>query len=118
MTRPGLSTREIEPRQLTRQSGYSRDMESGDITETQQVGIRDLRDGLSRYVDAARSGAIIVVTDHGRPVAEIRGLESSDPLDDLIRRGVVTPAATKRKALPRRLCTRVSVSDLVAEQRG
>lgn len=87
------------------------------MMETQQVGIRDLRDGLSRYVDAARRGAVIVVTDHGRPVAEIRGLESSDRLDELIRRGVVTPAATSHKALPRRLRTRGAVSDLVAEQR-
>ena len=40
---------------------------SGDMRHT--VGIRDLRDSLSRWVDRVKEGDEVVVTDHGRPVA-------------------------------------------------
>ena len=36
-----------------------------------QVGIKELRDGLSRYLDRVRKGGTITVTDHGRPIARI-----------------------------------------------
>ncbi len=35
------------------------------------VGIRELRDGLSKHIAAVRDGATITVTDHGEPVARI-----------------------------------------------
>jgi prevent-host-death family protein len=34
-----------------------------------QVGIRVLRDGLSRWIARVREGDVVVVTDHGKPVA-------------------------------------------------
>ena len=40
---------------------------SGDMRHT--VGIRDLRDSLSRWIDRVRKGDEVVVTDHGKPVA-------------------------------------------------
>ena len=39
--------------------------------ETQVVGIRELRDSLSRHLASVRDGAEITVTDHGKPVARI-----------------------------------------------
>ena len=33
------------------------------------VGVRELRDGLSRHLATVREGHTITVTDHGRPVA-------------------------------------------------
>ena len=35
------------------------------------VGVRDLKNGLSGYLKRVRNGEIIVVTDRGRPVARI-----------------------------------------------
>ena len=34
-----------------------------------RVGIRDLRDALSRWLEKGKRGDEVVVTDHGRPVA-------------------------------------------------
>lgn len=39
--------------------------------EAQVVGIRELRDSLSRHLASVRDGAEITVTDHGKPVARI-----------------------------------------------
>jgi antitoxin (DNA-binding transcriptional repressor) of toxin-antitoxin stability system len=36
-----------------------------------RVGIRDLRDHLSRWVERVKGGDEVVVTDHGRPVARL-----------------------------------------------
>lgn len=35
------------------------------------VGIRDLRDGLSRHLASVQTGMEITVTDHGKPIARI-----------------------------------------------
>lgn len=35
------------------------------------IGIRELRDGLSRYLAAVRGGDVVTVTDHGKPVARL-----------------------------------------------
>ncbi|MDQ3988657.1 MAG: type II toxin-antitoxin system prevent-host-death family antitoxin, partial [Actinomycetota bacterium] len=36
---------------------------------TEQVGVRELRDQLSSYLDRVRHGEQIEVTDRGRPIA-------------------------------------------------
>ncbi|HEY7069229.1 MAG TPA: type II toxin-antitoxin system prevent-host-death family antitoxin [Acidimicrobiales bacterium] len=82
------------------------------------VGIRDLRDHLSRYIDRVRGGDELVITDRGLAVARLVPVEGGRKLDRLIAEGVVTPAAKSRRARPRqRVQARGSVSDLVAEQR-
>lgn len=35
------------------------------------VGVRELRDGLSRHLARVRDGVEITVTDHGKPIARI-----------------------------------------------
>ncbi|MDX6294503.1 MAG: hypothetical protein QOH50_3578, partial [Kribbellaceae bacterium] len=35
------------------------------------IGIRELRDGLSRHLAEVRAGHTITITDHGRPIARI-----------------------------------------------
>ena len=83
-----------------------------------EVGIRELRDHLSRYVDEVRGGTEVVVTDHGRAVARLVPLERPRLLDRLIAEGVVTRAPVEHRpgALPR-VRARGTVSDLVTEQR-
>ncbi|MGI8591141.1 MAG: type II toxin-antitoxin system Phd/YefM family antitoxin, partial [Nakamurella sp.] len=36
-----------------------------------QVGVRDLKNRLSAYLDLVKSGQDIVVTEHGRPIARL-----------------------------------------------
>jgi len=81
-----------------------------------EVGIRELRDHLSKYLEDVQAGEALVVTDRGRAIARVVPMNGERTLDRLIREGKVTPAARKR-ALPTPMSTKGSVSDLVSEQR-
>lgn len=59
------------------------------------VGVRELRDGLSRYLASVRDGEEITVTDHGKPVAKLVPINQESPLERLIADGVVTPAMNR-----------------------
>ncbi len=88
-------------------------------TSRVEVGVRDLKNNLSRYLDRVQDGEEVIVTDRGKPVARLSALDhSTDRLAELIAAGVVRPAKrTSRRAPKRRIEPRGSVSDLVAEQR-
>jgi antitoxin (DNA-binding transcriptional repressor) of toxin-antitoxin stability system len=62
-------------------------------------------------------GAQIVVTRRGRPIARLSGVETSASLEDLVSRGLVTPAQQPRKPRRASVKARGSVSALIAEQR-
>ena len=82
------------------------------------VGIRELRAGLSRYVKQVQAGEEITVTEHGKPVARLVPLEGERKIDRLIREGVVIPARARTGWLPDKLIpVKGSVSDIVIEQR-
>ena len=82
-----------------------------------EVGVRELHDRLSEYLKRVERGAEIMVTRRGQPIARLSAIDGADPLEDLVRRGLVTLSAHARS--PRRACVnaRGSVSDLIAEQR-
>ena len=81
------------------------------------IGIRELRDHLSRYINQVREGGEITVTDHGRAVARIVPIDQPRLLDRLIEDGRVTPARYKERSRPRRRVTASApVSPLVADQ--
>jgi len=83
------------------------------------VGIRELRAGLSRYVARVKDGEEIVVTEHGKPVAKLVPLNGERKIDRLIREGVVRPARRPKDPLPEPLdIPGVSLSEIVIEQRG
>ena len=84
------------------------------------VGIRELRAGLSRYVEQVKQGEEIVVTEHGKPVARLVPMNGERKIDRLIREGVVIPArvADGVAAGEARFPSKGSVSDIVIEQRG
>lgn len=98
-------------------SGYIGDM--GVATSTTEVGIRDLKNGLSKYLERVRAGEEVIVTDRGRPVARLSAIdESIDRLADLVAAGVVRAPTRKTRRRPsRRIEAKGPVSDLVAEQR-
>ena len=82
-----------------------------------EVGVRELHDRLSEYLDRVRRGSNVVVTRRGQPIARLSSVEGDDALEDLVRRGLVTaPTASRRSKRPR-IKARGSVSELVVEQR-
>lgn len=82
-----------------------------------EVGIRQLRDHLSQYLDRVQDGEEVVVTDRGRAIARVLPMNGERTIDRLIADGLVTPATRPGRARPKPLKTAGTVSDLVAEQR-
>ena len=83
-----------------------------------EVGVRDFRDHLSRYLEHVAGGGEVVVTDRGRPVARLVGHGVESPLDRLVAAGLVRPPI--RPKTPSGRIRRVKpvgeVASLVAEQ--
>lgn len=84
-----------------------------------EVGVRDLRDHLSHWIDEIRNGSVVIVTAHGRPVARIAPLDSEDSLRRLVREGRVRAPDMPRKPSKKlqRVKARSEVSSLVSLQR-
>jgi prevent-host-death family protein len=83
-----------------------------------EVGIRDLRNHLSQYVDKVRQGQEVVVTDRGRAVARMVPLSEERRIDRLIAEGVIIPAPQDRRTRPRhRIEGTEPISSLIGEQR-
>ena len=53
------------------------------------VGIRDLRDHLSQYLEMVKGGVSVSVTDHGRVIAAIVPMTFSQHTLDLAAKGLV-----------------------------
>lgn len=82
-----------------------------------EVGIRDLRDGLSRHLAVVRAGGVVTITDHGRPIARIVPVERLTKLEQLRAEGRVSPAPARKQHAPEPVEATGTVSDLVGEQR-
>ena len=88
-------------------------------SEPIEVGVRDLRDHLSRWLGQVKNGRDLVITEHGRPVARLTSASGGSKLAAMIAAGAVTPASAPAEpadAYPRPRPSK-SVADLVAEQR-
>ncbi len=84
------------------------------------VAVTDLRAHLSQWLERAREGDELVITDRGVPVARLLGLTSTASLERLAADGVISrPAMIQRpKASGRpRPRPRRPVADIVGEQR-
>jgi len=84
------------------------------------VAVSDLRAHLSEWLERAREGQEVVVTDRGVPVARLLGISAAGTLERLTAEGVISrpgrparPTASDR-ARPR---ARVSLAEVVSEQR-
>jgi prevent-host-death family protein len=85
------------------------------------VAISELRANLRSYVDRARAGERVIVTERGVPVARLGPAEEESLLDRLEREGVLTRATTKKRPVARtgkRIKSDGPVADLVSEQRA
>ena len=84
------------------------------------VAVTELRAHLARWIDAAREGNDVVITDRGTPVARIVALDSTAIIDRLTAQGVISRptrstrpvAGGRHRATPKR-----PVADVISEQR-
>jgi prevent-host-death family protein len=82
-----------------------------------EVGVRELHDRLSEYLEKVENGGDIVVTRRGKRIARLSRLDADRRLEDLARRGLVSMPESPRSPRQARVKSAGSVSDLVAEQR-
>jgi prevent-host-death family protein len=84
------------------------------------VAVSELRAHLSEWLEQAREGTEVVVTDRGVPVARLLGLDATDTLERLTADGIIArPEQAKRPTASgrRRPSSRTNMADLVSEQR-
>jgi prevent-host-death family protein len=84
------------------------------------VPVTELRAHLSEWLERARGGDEVVITDRGVPVARLLGLTTTATLDRLAAAGVIgRPAAAlrPRAAGQPRPRPRRPLADIVSEQR-
>ncbi len=67
-----------------------------------RVGVRELRQNLSVYLDRVKAGETLEVTEHGTPVARLtpNPPEQLSVVDRLIAEGRITPAKGDHRTLP------------------
>lgn len=83
------------------------------------VSVTELRAHLSDWLDRARAGGEVVITDRGIPVARLAALDSAGTLERLTAEGLIGKATAQRpvaadRSRPR---PRRPVSDRVSDQR-
>lgn len=84
------------------------------------VGVRELRQNLSVYLDRVKKGEALTVTEHGAAVAILRPLpRTSTALDRLVAEGRATPPKRSLRDLPRPLNVRLArpLSEILDEAR-
>ena len=82
-----------------------------------EVGVRELRNNLSRYLDRVRRGEEVIVTDRGHAIARVTPVGTEGVLDQLIAEGIVVPAMRPKRRAGKPIKVKAAVSDLVPEQR-
>jgi prevent-host-death family protein len=85
-----------------------------------EVAVSELRANLSAWLDRARHGEEVVVTERGLPVARLLGIDMAAKLERLTTEGVIGRPRQRTRPLasatPRQRA-RGSVADLVSDQR-
>ncbi len=67
-----------------------------------RVGVRELRQNLSIYLDRVKAGETLEVTEHGQPVAQLgpRPAKPVSIIDQMIADGRITPATFDHRRIP------------------
>jgi prevent-host-death family protein len=84
------------------------------------VAVTDLRAHLSEWLDRARAGSEVVITDRGVPVARLIGLATASTLERLTAEGVISrPESARRPAASGRSRPRPRrpLSQILSDQR-
>jgi len=84
----------------------------------EEVGVRELHDRLSEYLQRVEEGTDVIVTRRGKRIARLSATDAVDPFEDLKRRGIITLPTGERPDHQPRVTATGSVSELVSEQRN
>jgi len=85
----------------------------------EEVGVRELKGALSRYLKRVRAGETIVVTDRGEPIARIIPVGIPEGIAKLMAEGRVTWSGKPfTPPEPVRIAPGPPLSDYIAEDRG
>ena len=92
---------------------------SADVRLSVEAAISTLRAELSSWIERARAGEEVVVTDRGISVARLLGVAVAPLLDRLTQQGLLTKPSGPRPAARGATRSRATgpVSDLIGEQR-
>jgi len=83
------------------------------------VGVRDLKQNLSKYLERAERGELIRVTDRGRPKAVIGPIPGRERIEQGIAEGWITPASEPGlKPLGRGWSSDRTIAEVLDEDRG
>lgn len=82
------------------------------------VGVRELKQHLSEYLDRAQRGELVRVTDRGRPKALLGPLPGDGRLLEGIEEGWIKQGSSRPLADARRWPARQRVLDALADDRG
>jgi len=82
------------------------------------VGVRELKQQLSRYLDRAERGELIRVTDRGQPKALLGPLPGKARVEEGVAEGWITPGSGVGLPAVRRSKSSRRVLDALAEDRG
>lgn len=82
------------------------------------VGIRELKQRLSEYIDRAERGEVLRVTDRGKPKAMLGPVPGHARIEDGIREGWITPGTDSPLGPARRSKSSRRISAVLAEDRG
>jgi prevent-host-death family protein len=89
--------------------------------EQTRVGIRELKEHLSKYMAQVKQGQSIVITEHGKPVGRIvpEGQSLEDRVEALRQAGVIAWDGRKLKRIKPPAVNKSDklVSDIVVEMR-
>ncbi len=85
-----------------------------------EVSVTDFRAELASWIQAARDGDEVTITEHGTPVARLVALDAATTIDELTDRGIIARSSAPKRESARmrgRAKSTSSVSDLLVEQR-
>jgi prevent-host-death family protein len=82
------------------------------------VGIRELKQHLSEYLDRAERGELVRVTERGRPKALLGPLPGRANIEEGVAAGWITPGSGAALRPVARAKSRARVADVLGEDRG
>lgn len=86
-----------------------------------EVGVAQFRRELKDWLDRAQSGDEVVITERGRPVARLSGIDVAPLLDRLTEQGQISSppdAARPTASGRRRVQVEGSVAELIVDERA
>lgn len=83
-----------------------------------EVGVRELKAQLSKYVARAAEGQSVTVTDRGRPVARIVAFDEHGAIERGIEEGWIDPPRRQGLEPTSRFEAERSIADVIDDDRG